>query len=58
MLSRRRLPDPFQRSLETIGCGFRVFVVARHSPALRYVAPGEKAGEPLNVKQISEVSGS
>ena len=56
MPSRRRLHDPLQRSLETIGCGFRVFVVARHSPALRYVAPGEKAGEPLNVKQISEVS--
>lgn len=58
MLSRRRLHDPLQRSLETIGCGFRVFVVARHTPALRCVAPGDKARELLNVKQITEVSGS
>ena len=53
MLPRRRLHDPLQRSLQPIGRGFRVFGVARHSPALRYVAPGEKAGEPLNVKQIT-----
>ena len=38
MLSRRRLHNPLQRSLQTIGCGFQVFAVARHSPALRYVA--------------------
>ena len=58
MRSRRRLHNPLQRSLETIGCGFRVFDFARHSPALRYVAPGENAAEPLNVKQITEVGGS